>query len=156
MATMDLESLAEFPEFLAGAVETVPQSTWTTRSADGYFALVEHVWHLADLEVEGFAVRLRRLVEDDSPELPDFNGAALAAERDYLRLDLRKGLAGFVFARRDNLAILEAMREEQWSRSGTQEGVGKVTIADIPVMMVRHDAEHRGEIETLLSELRPR
>ncbi len=151
---MDLELLAAFPEFLTCAAESIPQSSWTVRSSDGNFAMVEQVWHLADLEVEGFGLRIRKLIDGNSPDLPDFDGASVAAQRNYRSLDLKEGLGKFIAARRASVASLMEVRDDQWSRSGQQEGVGRVTLADVPLMMARHDASHREEIEALLSELR--
>jgi hypothetical protein len=42
--------------------------------------------------------------------------------------------------------MLQSLAKEQWNRSGCQEGVGKVALCDIPVMMAEHDAAHREEI----------
>jgi hypothetical protein len=42
----------------------LPASLLRVRS--GAFALVEHFWHLADLEAE-FGARIRRLLEEDDP-----------------------------------------------------------------------------------------
>jgi hypothetical protein len=35
---------------------------------------------------------------------------------------------------------------DQWSRGGTQEGVGRIALCDLPSMMAEHDASHRAEI----------
>ena len=50
--------------------------------------------------------------------------------------------------RRDtaNLALLRSLEPTQWSRAGTQEGVGRVAVCDIPHMMAEHDESHRAEI----------
>jgi hypothetical protein len=37
-----------------------------------------------------------------------------------------------------------------WPRAGVQEGVGDVTLAEIPARMAEHDASHREEIMVLL------
>jgi hypothetical protein len=57
-----------------------------------------------------------------------------------------EALAAFRAARRDNLAALRALGEEEWTRAGTQEGVGPVTLCDVPAMMREHDAGHREEM----------
>src|SRR5262245_48212078 len=94
----------------------------TRRPAAGHFSLVEHVWHLADLEREGYAVRLRRLREEDRPELPDFDGDRIAAERRYETLWLADGLAAFSRARAETVRLLRDIRPFEWSRPGAQEG----------------------------------
>jgi len=108
---------------------------------------VEHCWHLADLEIEGFGERIRRLSEDVEPELPDFDGGRLAEERLYRTRSLADGIAAFRAARRENLRRLRSLTPEQWLRRGTQDGVGPVSLCDLPAMMAEHDAAHREEIE---------
>ena len=144
------EQLAAMPEVLERAFADLAADARTRPGADGAFSPVEHCWHLADLEREGYALRIRRLLAEDEPQLSDFDGARIAAERNYRQLSLAEGLAAFRTARRDNLAVLRALTTTQWYRSGTQEGVGRITLADIPRMMVEHDASHRVEIEAWL------
>ena len=111
------------------------------------FSPVEQAWHLADLEREGFGVRIRRLLDEDDPLLPDFDGARIASERGYRSRSLEEGLAAFTSARAANLALLRAVTPEQWSRGGRQDGVGPVALCDLPQMMAEHDEAHRAEIE---------
>jgi DinB family protein len=118
--------------------------------AGGGFTMVEQAWHLADLEREGFGARIRRLLAEDDPFLPDFDGARAAREGDYRGRGLAEGLAAFADARAANVELLRALPEGDWARAGTQEGVGRVTLADLPRMMVEHDDAHRSEIAVLL------
>jgi hypothetical protein len=115
------------------------------------FAPIEQVWHLADLEREGFALRIGRLLQEPEPFLPDFDGDAVAEARHYRSLSLREGLAAFREQRQKNLATLRGVDAGDWNRSGTQQGVGPVSLCDMPVMIAQHDAAHRGEIEAWLS-----
>jgi hypothetical protein len=39
------------------------------------------------------------------------------------------------------------------ARAAVQEGVGKITLRDVPRLMHEHDLMHRAEIATLLQEL---
>ena len=123
------------------------------RPLAGGFAMVEHVWHLADLETDAYEARIRRILEEDEPELPNFDGEAVAAKRKYRALRLRDGIKKFTEARERNLAALRAVEGDAWQRTGVLEGVGKVTLRDIPRMMHEHDLSHRAEIEALLEEL---
>ena len=117
------------------------------RRAGQGFSPVEQVWHLADLEHEGFGRRIERLLHEERPSLANFDGDALATERDYQRRSMREGLSAFAAARAANLSLLAQVHSADWNRSGTQEGVGEVALCDIPVFMSQHDAAHRAEIE---------
>ena len=55
-------------------------------------------------------------------------------------------LGAFEAARAANLATLMALSADQWFRSGTQEGVGLVSLRDMPALMRQHDESHRAEI----------
>jgi len=145
-----LAALASMPAFLTSSLGAVSAHEATVRGEDDTFSPVEQCWHLADLEREGYAVRIRRLLEEAAPQLPDFNGDRIAAERNYRALSLPEGLAAFRAARLANLQRLRAVRPDQWTRAGTQEGVGAVSLCDVPAMMAAHDASHRSEIEAWL------
>ena len=148
-----LEKLSGMPALLAQVVSRVPAELARVRS--GPFALVEHAWHLAELEREGFAERVRRLLEEDDPFLPDFDGEKIARERRYLTLDLQAALDTFASARAETLHQLRAVRDDQWPRSGRQEGVGVVSLAEMPRRMLDHDRAHCNEIADLLADLVP-
>jgi DinB superfamily len=139
--------LGAMPGFLAERFAALSGPEATRPGPDGAFSPVEQCWHLADLEREGFGARIRRLLEEAEPYLADFDGARLARERDYRARSLAEGIARFREARVANLALLRSLDAAQWSRAGTQEGVGRVALCDIPHMMAEHDGAHRAEID---------
>jgi hypothetical protein len=140
-------SLAAMSEFLRSAFSGLTADQTRTPGPRGVFAPVEQVWHLADLEREGFGVRIQRLRTEHRPHLPDFDGERIAKERDYRSLSLQEGLNAFVAARAANIAALHGVTAEEWARSGTQEGVGDVSLCDMPVFLLQHDNAHKSEIE---------
>jgi hypothetical protein len=142
-----LSSLAHMPVFLRDVFSGLSSEQTRSRGRDGTLSPVEQVWHLADLEREGFGERIRRLLNEQEPHLPDFNGAEIAAQRNYRALSFEAGLAAFTEARRHNIAAFRAIAGSSWSLSGTQEGVGRVSLCDIPGFMSQHDLAHRHEIE---------
>ena len=83
-----LSKLQAMPDFLEASFGTVSPLEAATPGPNGAFSPVEHCWHLADLEREGYAVRIRRLLEEDNPGLPDFDGARIARERSYTSLSV--------------------------------------------------------------------
>jgi len=142
-----LASLEGMPGFLKSALSGLDPEQARTRGPDGILSPVEQVWHLADLEREGFRERIDRLLAEAEPELPDFNGAKLAADRNYRSLSLEDGLSAFKDARLANISALRAIDDQSWFRSGTQEAVGRVALCDIPGFMFQHDFAHKTEIE---------
>jgi hypothetical protein len=141
-----LESVSAMPDVLDKAFTGLSAADARRAGADGV-SPVEQCWHLADLEREGYGVRIRRLLTEDEPALPDFDGERVARERDYRSLSLTEGLAAFRQARTENVAALRRLSDREWERRGTQEGVGRIGLCDVPAMMAEHDAAHRAEIE---------
>lgn len=142
-----LASLAGMPAYLDAVFGNLDPAVARQRETGGGFSPIEQVWHLADLEAEGFGARIRRLQCETRPHLPDFDGDAIARARDYCSRSINKGLIAFARARQVNLAALRALRSAAWARAGTQEGVGEISLCDLPGFMQQHDAAHRGEIE---------
>ena len=150
-----LRDLKAMPAFLRATLGALAPEHAARRGSDGSFSPVEQAWHLADLEREGYALRIRRLLREERPNLPDFDGARIARERDYRSLSLAEGLAAFEHARRESLDLLRLVRGADWSREGTQEGVGAVALCDVPAMMAEHDRGHRQEIAQWVADLGP-
>lgn len=147
-------TLESTPALLAKAALDLPEDRVRQRGTTGGFSFVEHVWHLADLEREGYGVRIRRLLSEDEPLLSNFDGERIANERVYQRRDLADGLLAFATARVRNLQILRSVSSGDWARTAKQEGIGAVALGDIPRMMVEHDRAHEREIAGLIRDLR--
>jgi len=141
-----LRGLGEMPDVLEATCAGLSPAEARIGEAVG-LSPVEQCWHLADLEREGYGVRIRRLLAEDEPALPDFDGTRIATERDYKSLSLEDGLRAFRQARAENIAALLGLSDADWERRGTQEGVGRIGLCDVPAMMAEHDAAHREEIE---------
>jgi hypothetical protein len=141
------DALRAMPVFLAESFDGLSLEESALPGPDGAFSPVEQCWHLADLEREAFATRMRRLLAEADPWLPDFDGARIAEERGYRSRSLTEGIAAFRNARQENLATIMSIAPPDWLRRGVQEGVGRVRLCDIPSMMAEHDASHRREIE---------
>ncbi len=142
-----LAELENMPEILSATFGRLSSTEAATSGPEETFSPVEHCWHLADLEREGFSIRIHRLMSEPNPSLPDFEGDKVARERCYKTRSLAAGITAFRDARRDNLAALRDVDPEQWTRQGTQEGLGSISLCDIPTMMAEHDEAHRREID---------
>jgi hypothetical protein len=149
-----LLTLESTPALVAKAAAELDHSQIRRVPPGGGFSLLEHVWHLADLEREGYGVRIRRILSEDEPPLSDFEGERIARERCYSKRDLAEGLVEFTAARARNIAKLRAVGNSDWKRRGMQYGVGAVSLEDIPRMMAEHDRGHTNEIAALLAHLK--
>jgi len=146
-----LKSLEEFGPFLVRALDQLGDPRARERPDEEHWSLNEQLWHLADLEREGWLMRIERLLAEDQPALPDFDGDALAKQRDYRAKDPYLALQRFRTARSASLARLRGINARQWKRAGTLERVGPIALEDLPRKMSEHDQAHRVEIEALLA-----
>lgn len=142
-----LAKLEDMPAFLEATFGGLLAERAVVPGPNDTFAPVEQCWHLADLERDGYGARIRRLLAEEDPLLPDFDGARVAEERQYRSLSLAEGLRAFREARVANLRVLRSVADRDWERPGRQEGVGAMALCDVPAMMAEHDAGHRAEIE---------
>jgi hypothetical protein len=145
-----LESLATTPEKLRSLLVTADPSSIRVKS-DDEFSIVENICHLRDIEIEGYSQRIRRILQEDRPQLPDVDGTRLAIERDYNNQPIAEALTAFSDARKANLALLENIEAEQLNRTGLLEGVGEITLRTLLEKMWEHD---QGHLEDLARQVR--
>lgn len=157
MLTKELSSLVatlgEMPETFRQLMLQLPAKALTWKPAAREFSVLEHLCHLRDLEREGYAVRIRKLLTERNPVLSDFDGGKIAAERDYNRQDFAAAFLDFARARVDNLATLENLSPAQLQRRGIFEGQGAIDLEQLIFMMHEHDEAHRRELSELRRQL---
>jgi len=144
-----IEFLEETPARLGALLAGLSQTQLRFKPKADVFSLTENVLHLRDIEVEGYARRLRRILAEETPVLPDINGARLSIERRYNDQPLAPALAQFTTSRRENVAVLRGITAEDLARTADMEAVGRITLAQLIQMWQEHDAAHRVELEEL-------
>ncbi|MFM8594072.1 MAG: DinB family protein [Chloroflexota bacterium] len=93
----------------------------------GEWSVREIVCHLADGE-QISAVRLRRLLVEDSPLLPGYDAAAYAKKARYDKIPLPVALAAFEVARGMSFAVLSNISPADWKRAGTHSEYGPYSV----------------------------
>jgi len=148
-------ALATLPDWLPPLVAGLPTEALARRvDGCGAFALAEHVWHLRDLEIEAYGPRLGRILAEEGPRLPDFDGDRAAAERRYRERPIAPALRALLAARRKHVARLGRLGDAALSRTAEQEGVGRLSLAGLILRWRSHDMGHRLEMERLAERLR--
>ncbi|MEY2473939.1 MAG: hypothetical protein QOK28_3268 [Actinomycetota bacterium] len=105
--------------------------------------------HLADAEMV-YSVRIRMMLTDDNPTLVGYDQDAWAARLSMCDLDLAGSVNRFRMLRDANLRLYESLEEAEWSRVGTHEEQGLVTIKGTVETLVGHDRSHLDQIRKLL------
>jgi hypothetical protein len=144
-----LRLLGEMPALVDAALAGATPEALRHRMEPGSFCLVEHACHLRDLEREGYAVRLKRMLEESAPVLEGFEGDVVARERDYMAQDPHAAAAQFAAARAAFVARAASLTAVEMARRGSFMG-RPITVCDLLAMMVEHDRGHREEIAALV------
>jgi hypothetical protein len=112
-----------------------PGSDWSARE-------VAH--HLADSETTAY-VRLRRLIAEDNPDIPDYDEEAFARRLHYDR-PIEPSLAVLRSVREASLQLLESLTPAEWQRSGSHSVAGPYTVDDWLRTYAKHSHEHADQI----------
>jgi hypothetical protein len=137
-----LEALERTPDLLLTAIHGLSDSSIRNKPHADEFSVLENICHLRDLEVEGYTIRIDRILQEENPTLLDFDGGKIAAERDYNNEDVSAALSAFKTARTRNVTRLSGLDSSQLNRNAFLEGVGKITLSDLASMMREHDTGH--------------
>jgi hypothetical protein len=148
-----IDAIARTPRLVAEQIAGLSDHVARQRKTDDYFSALETICHLRDLEVEGYTVRIDRILDEELPVLPDIDGGRLAAERDYNRQSIQEALVAFAEARDRNVRTLRSLEPHHLTRAGTLQGVGSVTLEKLLLMMQEHDADHLVELSSISSAL---
>lgn len=148
-----ITALSAAPALLTEGLDRLSDAQLHFNPEGGYFSVLETMCHLRDIEIEGYQVRLQRLLAEQHPRLPDLDGGLLARERRYNQQSLQLVVDAFVRARQANLAVLAKLTDAQLARSGYLEPVGEITLGRLLELWVEHDRGHIQELEKLRTAL---
>jgi len=148
-----IRSLEDTPRKIKQLVGDLGESKVRERSGENTWSVVEHVCHLRDIEKEGYAVRITKLLTEDQPLLEDIDGDKLAVERVYINQDFKAALDGFINVRRANIEAIRDLSADQLSRSGMFDD-SPLSLLDLLKKMRQHDHDHIDELVQLTTQLR--
>jgi uncharacterized damage-inducible protein DinB len=144
-------------EQLAKAVKTIehivancsPEVARTARDGGDGWTVLEVMGHLRDFEAV-FIERARLTLEQEMPDLPFPDPLQLVVEKVYNEDDLPESFNTWAAARRENLALLEAVAEEDWERPANHPTRGPFTLTDQLFLTVWHDMNHIEQMAKIL------
>lgn len=148
-----IAALSKTPKTVATLSNDVSDEDLRRRNSPEEFSVIENVCHLRDIEIEGYTGRINRILNEEAPFLPDIDGSRLALERAYNSQNLAPALQDFSAARMHNVQTLSNVSMDQLERVGTFEGVGKVTLEKLLVLMREHDEDHIRDLRTVRQRL---
>jgi hypothetical protein len=90
------------------------------------------------------------ILTDENPTLAGYDQDAWAERLSMCDLDVAGSIARFRMLREANLRLYESLEEGEWSRVGTHEEQGLVSIKSIVETLIGHDRGHLDQIRKLL------
>jgi hypothetical protein len=115
------------------------------RSASGEWTPRMIAHHLADSEMMS-AIRLRRLVTEDSPVIHGYDEVAFARKLTSDR-SIEPSLEAMRWARASTAQILERLTDDDWRRAGTHSESGPYSVEKWLTIYADHGHDHAKQIE---------
>jgi hypothetical protein len=140
------EVIAETSQQLATLAERLGPDGLERRPAPGKWTAREILCHLADCETV-FAFRLRQALAQPHHVIQPFDQDAWASR--YSTADARTALDVFSAVRRWNLALLDTVTPEQFSKTLNHPERGDMTFQTVVETMGGHDLNHLRQIENI-------
>ena len=141
----------EGPNRIAETVLGLNEGLLDYKPADGGWSPREVVHHTADSELTS-AIRLRRLLAEDRPEIIGYDGDEFARRLFYAERPVQPSLDAIRAARETSASLLERLREDDWHRAGTHSEMGPYSIDDWLAIYAVHCHEPAEQIERAVAE----
>lgn len=139
-----IDQYADGYRVIVEALDGATAAEMDAREAPDEWSPREIVHHLADSEMTS-AIRLRRLIAEDDPEITGYDQDVFA-RRLYYDRPIDPSLAAFNAARMSTADILERLTEEEWARAGRHSESGTYSVIDWLQIYAVHAHEHAEQI----------
>lgn len=139
-----VHSLRATPTLLRAIVRGVDPAAAGQADA-GDWSIVVVVAHLADVD-DVMVARMRRILAETAPVIPDYDPEAAVADGTFQSLSLEDALERFEQARARYVAVLEELEPRDWFRPVIHETDGAFTVETFTARMIHHDIAHLAQI----------
>jgi hypothetical protein len=117
------------------------------------FAAAGQACHLRDIEVDGYHVRIRRMLDEEHPDLLSLDSYEIARAKGYLQADPHAALADFRRAREATIELVRTISPQQFERVGTFAEYGQLTLGGLIHYLCSHDQQHLACMQWLLGKI---
>ncbi len=147
-----LQLLTEMPQRIAAASDGLEVAQLHKRQDKKSWSVNDILAHLrACADVWGGSIEA--MLAEDSPTLPSVHPRDWAKKMDYNKVAFPDSFSAFKKQREQLLERLQGLALEDWSRAAVING-RQHTIFSQTRRMALHEAQHWGQIESLLEETR--
>ncbi|MBA4181450.1 MAG: hypothetical protein C0506_12740 [Anaerolinea sp.] len=127
------------------ALAAITPAELDARPAPDDWTAREVVHHLADSEMTS-AIRLRRLLAEDNPEIVGYDEDRFRRKLRYDTRPIEASLEAFRLARVTTAQILEGAAPEDWLRAGTHSESGRYSVETWLEIYSQHAIDHADQI----------
>jgi hypothetical protein len=139
-----LTLLAATPTRIARLTERLEPAQLRTSPAEGEWSANEVLAHLrACADVWGGCIA--RLLAEDRPTFRAVSPRSWIRRTNYRELEFAPSLRAYAEQRAGLLAVLEQLRPEDWARTATVKGLGRVferTVLSYALWLANHEQSH--------------
>lgn len=100
------------------------------------------------------AIRLRRLLAEDRPQIVGYDGDEFARRLYYAQRPVQPSLDAIRGARETSASILERLADGDWARAGTHTEIGPYSVDTWLEIYSMHCHDHADQIERALPAAR--
>src|SRR5215470_13865108 len=144
-----IAKLGSTPQQAEALVRGLTEEQLSWRAAENTFSMRENVLHLRDIDIEGYEQRIRLILGQDCPMLPDLDGGRLAVERDYNAQPVPPALEDLRRSRQASVEQLKACAAADLERQAEMQGVGRITLRRLLELWMEHDRDHLADMAEL-------
>jgi hypothetical protein len=149
--TKALRTLRKTPALLAALLQDVTQAQ-AEALHDGDWNVIFVVCHMRDFEAVA-AQRVRDLLAGPNPTFAVVSNDELIQGNNFAAANLSQALAVYTQRRREFIALLEPLTDEQWLLAGVHPLQGPATLLDVAVNAGLHDVDHLEQLVRCLAPL---
>ncbi|MBT8241501.1 MAG: DinB family protein, partial [Acidimicrobiia bacterium] len=147
--TVDLEELAttleSLPEVLSALLSPLDGSVLRRRPSDEEWCALEVIGHLIVVDEPAFRERIKRIVAGEV-EVPEVDGAALAADEDFLACSLSELLDRLRDERSRSVSFIRSLSDTDLAVAAEHRTYGTLTAGDFTHEWPFHDQDHLQQI----------
>ena len=152
-------ALGEMPDQLERVFRLFPTAylNWTPESWEGIpgesFSAIGQACHLRDIEIDGYYVRIKRVLAEEQPSLVSLDGYELAKLRHYGAANPAEVIAAFRQARETTSQLIKTISDRQLDRPATFGEYGRITLKGMIYLLCSHDQRHLACMHWLLAKI---
>lgn len=144
-------NLRSLPNELDDLLNGLDEETLRWRPIPNKWSFKEIMCHLRDMEREAYLARYTRMLTEENPTLPNVDQDRIAFETDYISQDANAALAEFKKLRAETIRTLDGAPVEAWSRGGTHEADGPMTIEQLVLRQIKgNDLNHLVQMKDIV------